>query len=106
MNVSKQTVIGLLGLSLLLLGYGIVTTVRTSNLEKRLNRLEASYQALQARDRSFAMTMLHADTFPEAAARAKADMIRECLTFPAPAYRDLRLTGTELNSLPRGVTSK
>jgi hypothetical protein len=52
------------------------------------------------------MAMLHADKFPEAAARAKADMIRESLTFPSPAYRDLRLTGTELNALPRSATSK
>ena len=106
MNASKLTIIGLLGLSLLLLGYGVVTVVRARNLEKRLDRLEASYQELQARDRSFAMAMLHADKFPEAAARAKADMIRESLTFPAPAYRDLRLTGTELNALPRSATSK
>ena len=45
MKASKQTIVGLLGLILLLLGCCVVTTIRASSLEKRLHRLEASYAA-------------------------------------------------------------
>jgi hypothetical protein len=106
MKGSKQVVSGLLGLILLLLAYGVLITVRASSLEKRLNRLEASYQELQARHRAFAITMLHADASPEAAARAKVDMLRESLALPTPTSGDVRQTGTKLNSPPQGVTSK
>ena len=50
--------------------------------------------------------MLHADASPEAVARAKVDMLRESLALPTPTSEDVRQTGTELNSPPRGVTSK
>jgi hypothetical protein len=106
MKASNQTVIGLLALVLLLFGYSLVTTIGANTLHQRLSRLESSYQQLQARHRALAMMLLHADESPEAAARAKVELIRESLALPAPSSGDLRQTGAELNSPPPGLTSK
>src|SRR5205823_1941216 len=98
--------IGLIGLVLVLFAYGVFTTIQAATLEKRLNRLETAYRDLQGRHRDFATAMLHAHESPQAAIRAKVQMVRESLDVPASTTLELRPTATEVNSVPRGATSK
>ena len=102
---------GLLVLVLLLLGWGLFTTIRANRLEKRLEQVEASYQRLQARHRAFATTvantMLRTGASPAAVIEAKAEIIREStLGVQDGTYFELRPALNEVNSMPQGVTSK
>ncbi len=103
MKASNQTVVGLLGLSLLLLGYSIATTYWASKLEQRLNRREASCQELNVKHRVLANTLSRVSMTPELRDSLMAALAREG---SRPAYtngQDLRLLGTEFNSPPQGV---
>ena len=106
MKKSKQVVIGLLGLILLLLVSGVFATIRASTLEKRLSRLEASYQELRERHRTLVSTMLHADDSPLATAHAKVELLRQSLDLPAATIVETRPAVTKVNSAPRVVTTK
>ena len=97
---------GLLGLILLLLVYGVFTMIRASTLEERLNRLEASYQELRERHRTLVSTMLHADGSPLATVHARVELLRQSLDLPAATIVETRPTVTEVNSAPRDVTTK
>ncbi len=110
MKESKRVVMGLLVLVLLLLGWGLFTTIRATRLEKRLKQVEASYQRLQARHRAFASTvantMLRPGASPGAVIEAKVEIIRESLGMQDGTYFELRPTLNEVNSMPQRVTSK
>jgi len=106
MKKSKQFVIGLLGLILLLLVSGVFTMIRASTLEKRLSRLEASYQELCERHRALISTMLHADDSPAATVHARVELLRQSLDLPAATTVETRLAVTEVNSAPRDDTTK
>jgi hypothetical protein len=97
----------LVGLILVLLGYGVFTTVHVNNLEKRLKLLESSHLELEARHRALTDTMLRAETSRVAAAEAKVMLLRESLRLPpATGHGEMSPTAIEVNSMPQGVTSK
>jgi hypothetical protein len=107
MKQSKQVLLTLVGLLLVLLGYSVLTTVRANNLQKRLKRLESSYLELDARHRALTDTMLQAETSPVTAAEAKVMLLRESLKLPpATVGGEMRPTAIEVNSMPQGVRSK
>jgi len=106
MKALNQTVNGLLGLSLLLLAYSVAITFWASKLEKRLNRLEASYQELKVKHRVLENTLSHVRMTPELRDSLAAAMAREGSELPVTNGRDLRLLGTKFNSPPQGVTGK
>ena len=107
MKQSKQVVVGVVALILVLLGYGVFTTVHANNLEKRLKRLESSHLELEARHRALTDTMLRAETSHVAAAEAKVMLLRESLRLPpVTGGGEMRPTALEVNSMPPGVKSK
>jgi hypothetical protein len=106
LKAPKQLVIGLLGLILLVIGYSVIITVRASGFEKRLNRVEASYRDLQLRRFRFAVEIIRTQELPEAAARAKEEILRVGREVQAATGQDFRPDVTELNSPPRAATSK
>jgi hypothetical protein len=107
MKQSKQVVVGMVGLILLLLGYSAFITVRANDQEKRLKRLESSYLELDARHRALTDTLLRAETSRVAAAEAKVMLLREGLKLSsATVSGEMRPTAIEVNSTPQGVRSK
>jgi hypothetical protein len=106
MKESKQLVKGLLGLVLLLLGYGVLITVRVVSVQERLNRLEASHQDMLVDYRIFSNTLAHVQMTPELLDSLTRAMVLEGRRLGAPTNRDLRLIGSELNSPPAGVSSR
>jgi hypothetical protein len=83
MKAFKRVVIGLLVLSVLLIGWSILTAAQASRLEKRLQHVEASYQELLERHHAFVVTlsnaMLRADAPRDEIVRAKAAIMHESL---------------------------
>ena len=107
MKQSKQVVVGLLSLILLLLGYSVFTTARANNLEKRLKRLESSDLELDARHRDLTDTLRRAETSRIAAAEAKMMLLRESPKLsPATVGGEMRPAAIEVNFTPQGVRSK
>jgi hypothetical protein len=92
-----------LALILFLLAYGVLFTVHTVRLEKRLSRLEASHHELESHYRVLSNTLAHVQMTPELSKALSEAMAKEG---SRPAFsRDLRLSGSELNSVPaRGST--
>ena len=96
---------GLLLVSLVLLGYGVVITVRVVSVEKRVSRLEASHQELQWRYRIYSNTLAHVQMTPELTKSLQAALAEEGRRQPNTS-RGLRLLGTEFNSPPADVSSR
>jgi hypothetical protein len=123
MKKSKQIVVGLLGLVLLLLGYCIFITVRASNIEKRLNQelqaLNQVNQELQANQRVLSNALSQAvsaglwrgQIAPEDASTfLRAMLILDGISpsDPSPSRSTSALFYAEghVNSPPRDVRSK
>ena len=108
MKESKRLVVGLLVLTLLLVACSIVTAVRASRLERRLQQVEASYQNLEATHRAFAVTvsnaMLRPGASPYEVANARVEIARESMGLPPAAVIEMPPPGTERNSMPSGAT--
>jgi hypothetical protein len=102
MKQSKRIIIGLVGLMLLPLGYGVFTTIQVSRLEQRVERLQASNQKLGLK---LIDTML-AEASPAVAAQAKIDFLRDSLGLPPASVTETPPTATKVNALPRGLTSQ
>ena len=90
-----------LGLSALLMAYGFFIAMQADRFEKRLHRLERSYQELQARHRTLVAKMLHANESYEAATLARIGALRESLGLPAATSVEVSPVGSEINSMPR-----
>ena|ERR1035437_10423336 len=90
MKQSKKLVISLLAFILLLLGYGIWVTIRASNLEQQLKRLEASYQKSQARHRALVSAIMRSDALSAVPAQAKSDLLRDSLGVPPATVIEAR----------------
>jgi hypothetical protein len=106
MKTSKQVVVGLVALVLVLLGYSVLTTVRVNNLEERLKRLESSHLELEARHADLADMMLRPETSRVAAAEARVMLIRESLKLPPATVHETHPSSIEVNSTPQDVRSK
>lgn len=103
----NKRVTGVLGLSLLLVGYCIFTTIRARNLEQRVKKMEAAYQQLQAKHLALTDYVLRAtNASPLAAQQVKVDLLREGFGLPPATVVEQRPTATELNPPPRSMTSE
>jgi len=95
-----------LALALLLLGYGVLVTILSVGLEKRLSRLEASHQKLESEYRVLSNTLAHVQMTPELTRSLAAAMVEEGRRLPVATNRDLRLLGSEFNSPPAAPSTK
>jgi hypothetical protein len=124
MKESKQIVVGLLGLVLLLLGYCVFITVRASNIEKRRNQelqaLNQVNQELQANQRVLSNALSQAvsaglwrgemmspeDAFSLLRATMILDGISPSGRSPSRSTSALYYGEGHVNSPPRDVRSK
>src|ERR1039458_9702414 len=95
----KHTKLGL-ALVLFLLGHGVLLTIHSVRLEKRLSRLEASHQKLESEYRLLSNTLAHVQMTPELTRTLAAAAVEEGRRLPVPTNRDLRLLGSECNWPP------
>jgi hypothetical protein len=95
-----------LALVLLLLGYGVLLTIHSVRLEKRLSRLVASHQKLESEYRVLSSALAHVQMTPELTRSLAAAMVEEGRRLPVPTNRDLRLLGSEFNSPPATASTR
>ena len=95
----------LLALIVLLLAYGVLLTLHSIGIERRLSRLQASYNELAWRYRIDSNTLAHFQMTPELLKSLKAAMAEEGRRLPN-TNRDLRPVGMEFNSPPADVSRR
>ena len=100
----KQTKL-VFALVLLLLGYGVLLTIHSVRLERRLNWLEASHQKLESHYRVLSNTLARVRLTPELKESLLAAMREEGRRLPQTDDY-LRVPGSEFNSPPAAAASK
>jgi hypothetical protein len=95
----------LFALIVFLLAYGVLLTLYSIGIERRLSRLESSYKELEWRYRIDSNTLAHVRMTPELIKSLEAALVDEQRRLRS-TNRDLRPLGTEFNSPPAHVSSR
>ncbi len=95
----------LLAIILFLSAYGVLLTLHSIGIERRLSRFEVSYKELEWRYRIDSNVLAHVEMTPELTEVLKAALVEEGRRLPRTNFH-LRLFGSEFNSPPAHASSR